>query len=326
MIVVTGGAGLIGSAVVWLLNTRGRSDIILVDERDHEEKEHNVAPLQYEEQLSIADFHEKLREGFFDDKNVEAVIHLGAISSTTETDWQKLELSNVAYTQDIIRWCVDRKVRGMYASSGQTYGTGEQGYSDDHTLFDKLKTVTLYGKSKLLVDIWARDAGYLEQVVGLRYFNVFGPNEYHKEHMRSVILKQYERVANDGYIELFKSYHPEYADGEQQRDFLYLKDAAAVTVFFLDNPSLGGVFNVGTGQARTWNAVASAMFAAVGKEPKIHYVDMPENLRAGYQYFTQADISKLRAAGYTADFTSLEDSVDDYIRNYLAPHKHLGEK
>ncbi len=325
MIVITGGAGFIGSALLWALNNRGRQDILLVDDVDHAEKENNIAPLQYEELIGIDDFQSKLKAGEYDQRGITGILHLGAISATTEKSWEKLQQRNVEYTQDIIRWCVDRGVRCVYASSGQTYGFGELGYNDDHKLFDQLKTITLYGKSKLVVDIWARDAGYLEQIVGLRYFNVFGPNENHKEDMRSVIAKQYDTIKKNGAIELFKSYDAKYADGEQQRDFVYVKDAVDATLWFFDHPEINGVYNVGTGIARSWNDVANAMFAALNMPPNIQYVPMPEVLQGKYQYYTLADITKLRKAGYTAAFRPLETAVKEYIQDYLEPHKHLGE-
>lgn len=226
----------------------------------------------------------------------------------------------------MIRWCVDREVRCIYASSAQAYGLGERGFSDDEKLFDTLQPITLYGKSKLAVDVWARDGGYLDKVVGLRYFNVFGPNEWHKEHMRSVIAKQCEEVQKTKTMKLFKSYNPEYADGEQQRDFLYLKDAVDATLYFLDHRDHAGVYNVGTGQAQTWNDVAHAVFAALALPPNIEYIDMPQELQGHYQYFTEADISRLRNAGYTQAFTSLPAAVADYLQTYFVPHKHLGDE
>lgn len=325
MVVITGGAGLIGSALLWGLNERGQHDIIVVDNLDHEEKEKNLAPLAYEELLSIADFRDQLLAGDLPGRGITTVFHLGAITSTTTESWERLLEFNVSYTQDVIRWCVDQAVQCLYASSGQVYGSGEQGYSDDHALFDQLKAITLYGRSKLLVDVWARDAGYLDRAVGLRYFNVFGPNENHKGPMRSVIAKQFETITRTGQIELFRSYRKDWADGQQQRDFIYIKDAVAATLFFFDHPELAGMYNIGTGQARSWNDVARAMFAALGKPAEIRYVDMPANLKENYQYFTQADITKLRAAGYRAPFTPLEEAVRDYIQLYLEPHKHLGE-
>lgn len=325
MIIVTGGAGFIGSALVWALNQRGENNILIVDELDHEEKECNVAPLKYEALVGILEFREKLIAGDYNDKNITAIFHLGACSDTTETDWEYLNNNNVTYTQDMVRWCADRDVRCIYASSGATYGDGTQGYSDNHDFFDQLVPLNLYGKSKLLVDIWARDGGYLDKVVGLRYFNVFGPNEGHKEHMQSVIAKHYPELKEKNTISLYKSYRDDYADGEQKRDFLYIKDAVAATLFFLDHLDTHGVFNVGTGEAQSWNDVARAMFAALNKKPNIAYIDMPAALREQYQYFTQADITKLRAAGFKHSFMSLEETVREYVQEYLEPNTHLGE-
>ncbi len=325
MIVVTGGAGFIGSALVWALNKREKEEILIVDKIDHQEKEHNLASLDYENIVSGHDFREELKEGRYDGR-VEAVFHLGAITSTTEKDWQKFADVNVNFSQEIIRWCVDKKVRCVYISSGAVYGDGSRGYKDDHEIFNELAPLNLYGKSKLDVDIWARDAGYLNEVVGLRYFNVFGPDEYHKEVMRSVVAKKFERVRDEGVIELFKSNNSEYEDGGQMRDFIYVKDAVEATLFFLDQKEAAGVYNIGTGQARSWNDLAKAMFASVGREPNIKYIDIPDELSSQYQDYTQADISKLREAGYKNSFTELEEAVSDYIKNYLEPHKHLGEE
>ncbi|MBI3255654.1 MAG: ADP-glyceromanno-heptose 6-epimerase [Candidatus Andersenbacteria bacterium] len=323
MYIVTGAAGFIGSTFVWALNKRGIFDILMVDTVDHDEKEHNVAELRYEELVSGDEFRTKLAAGDYDSADVKAIIHMGAISATTEKSWEKLKRENVEFTQEIIRWCADRGVRCLYASSGQVYGDGELGYSDDHDLFDQFKTITLYGKSKLDVDIWARDGGYLDKVVGLRFFNVFGPNEWHKEHMRSVINKQWDAVAKDEPMKLFKSDVPKFADGGQMRDFVYVKDAVDASLWFLDNPEVNGVFNIGTGIARTWNDVAKAMFTAAGKKPKIEYVDIPDVLKGHYQSYTLADTTKLKAVGYKKPFSSLEDSITDYVQHYLMPHVHL---
>lgn len=324
MIVITGGAGFIGSALLWALNKQGREDIILVDEINHDEKEHNLAPLHYDERVGIVDFRRKLKAGEYDDTGIEAVFHLGACSNTTEQNWDYLLDNNVEYTKDVIRWCTDHNIRCIYASSAATYGAGEHGYSDDHELFNKLKPLNLYGQSKLEVDIWARDGGYLDTVVGLRYFNVFGPNESHKEDMRSVIAKKYPLLATQGVIELFKSEHPNYQDGQQQRDFLYVNDAVAMTLFFWEQSAIHGIFNIGTGQAHSWNEVAEAMFAATQKKPNVKYIAMPANVRNQYQYFTQADMKKMKTSGYRGKATPLEAAIRDYIQNYLAPHQHLG--
>lgn len=323
MIIVTGAAGFIGSTFVYELNKRGKTDILIVDTVDHDEKEHNVAELQYEDLISGDEFRAKLKNGDYDNAEVEAIIHMGAISATTEKSWERLQYNNVDFSQEVIRWCADHGVRCLYASSGQVYGNGEHGYNDDHDLFDKFETVTLYGKSKLLVDIWARDGGYLDKVVGLRFFNVFGPNEWHKEDMRSVISKQWPTVRDDQPIKLFKSDTPDFEDGGQMRDFVYVKDAVKASLYLLDHPELNGVFNIGTGKARTWNDVAKSMFSALGHEPKIEYVEMPDVLKGHYQSYTLADITKLKGTGYNESFMELEDSIHDYVVNYLVSHTHL---
>lgn len=325
MIIVTGGAGFIGSALIWALNERGQTDIVVVDAASHERKQRNLAPLRYRELISKETFRNKLSAGAYDSAKVEGIIHEGACSSTTESNWEYLEDNNVRYTQDIIAWCVRHNVRCVYASSGAVYGDGRHGFSDDPTAFDHLEPLNLYGRSKLLVDRWARDHDYLEHVAGLRYFNVFGPNEYHKGAMRSVIAKAYPKLQREGVIELYKSYRPDVPDGEQRRDFLYVNDAVKVTLYFLDHPKLSGVYNVGTGESRTWNEVATAMFAAAEKPDNIRYIEMPAEVRAHYQYRTEADITKLRAAGYTRAFRPLKDSVREYVTQYLARDRHLGE-
>ncbi len=322
--IVTGGAGFIGSALVWGLNERGETDIAIVDDLDNGEKEHNIGHLKYDQQIGIKEFQQKLKVGYFDRDEVKAVFHMGACSSTTEQNWDYLLDNNVEYSKDVIRWCYDQEIHCIYASSAATYGDGSLGYSDDEELFERLQPLNLYGKSKLLVDTWARDGGYLHKVVGLRYFNVFGPNENHKKEMRSVMNKKFVEAKEKGVINLFKSNHPDYKDGEQQRDFIYVKDALAATLFFLDHPDVAGIFNVGTGVAHSWNEVARAIFSALSMAAKIQYIDLPESLKNQYQNYTQADISKLRQVGYSAGFMTLEKSIDEYIRQYLLPHKHIG--
>ena len=325
MIIVTGGAGFIGSVLVAELNRRGRKDILIVDDVDHDEKKHNLKALSYERLVGSEAFHAGIVSGSYDDKGVEALFHLGACSSTMETNWEYLKKVNVEYTKMLIEWSSKHDVRMVYASSAATYGNGEQGYSDAHELFDTLVPLNLYGKSKLDVDIWARDNGYLDTAVGVRYFNVFGPNEYHKEGMKSVIGKKYPDVAAGKGIELFRSYRKDYADGEQVRDFIYVKDAVAMTLFFFDMPHVNGVFNIGTGKAESWNAVARALGTASHMPVAIEYVDMPELLKKQYQYFTEADMTKLRNAGWADEVMPLEEAVIEYVRDYLAPHHHVGQ-
>lgn len=325
MIVVTGGAGFIGSALVAALNKRGQTDIWIVDEVDHPEKKHNLAPLSYTRLLGISEFRNGIAEGAYNNAGITGLVHLGACSSTLEMRVEYLKDVNVEYSKELIAWSVAHGVRMVYASSAATYGDGEHGYVDAPELFDVLKPLNPYGASKLAVDIWARDAGYLTQVAGVRYFNVFGPNEFHKEGMRSVMAKKFPDIAAGRGIELFKSYVPEYGDGEQVRDFIYVKDAVAMTLFLLDTPAVSGVFNVGTGHARSWNAVARALFAATGMPEDIRYVDMPAPLKEQYQYFTEADMSSLMQAGWQGTTYSLEDAIREYVTDYLAPHRHLGE-
>jgi len=324
MIVVTGGAGFIGSALVWALNKRGEKNIIIVDQVDNVEKEHNIAPLNYVKIVGITNFLTDLEGGAYDTEGIGAIFHLGACSDTTEKDWNYLLQNNVSYTKSIISWCAKHKVRCIYASSAAVYGNGEKGFSDDISLFDELKPLNLYGQSKLDVDIWARDEGYLTSAVGLRYFNVFGPNEYHKEHMRSVIAKKFDQLTSTGIVELFKSNNTAFKDGEFTRDFIYIKDAVAATLYFYDHAEHAGVYNVGRGEEVSWNKVANAMFEAVGQPPHITYIDMPEQVRDQYQYRTRADISKLRQVGYSDPTMPVSKAIHEYVRSYLQPHKHLG--
>lgn len=326
MIIVTGGSGFIGSVLIAALNEKGNEDILLVDEADDQNKQKNIAPLKYKQQLGIKQFREQLQQGAFDNHPVEVIFHLGAISTTTETSWDRLLEFNIDYTKMLIKWAADHAVRFIYASSAATYGNGELGYKDDHALFNELKPLNLYGQSKLDVDIWARDNGYLDTVVGLRYFNIFGPNEWHKGAMQSVIAKKFPDVRDKGEITLFKSYHPDYKDGEQKRDFFYVLDAVKATLFFLDNKQPTGIFNIGSGQAHSWSEVAVAMFAALNKDPKITYIDMPEDVKNQYQYFTEADLTKLRATGYSRESIPLNKAIADYIKNYLIFGRHVGEK
>ncbi len=326
MIIVTGGAGFIGSAIIAALNTRGCDDILVVDNIDHEQKGRNLRSLRFRETIGVDEFRLRLRQGFYDQFDVSGVLHLGACSDTTEDNWDYLQDNNVNYSKELILWCFRNNVRCIYASSAATYGDGALGFSDDPELFDQFAPLNPYGKSKLLVDIWARDEGLLEVTAGVRYFNVFGPNEWHKGVMRSVVNKKFPEISEDLPFTLFKSYDPSYPDGGQERDFIYVKDAVDVSLWLLENTIANGVFNVGTGVARTWNDLARAMFVALKKPEQISYIDMPEKLRNQYQYHTQADMSKLRSVGYRRRFTSLEEAIEDYVQNYLLPNKHLGEE
>ena len=321
MLVVTGGAGFIGSALVHALNRRGCTDICVVDVEDHPEKKNNLAPLKFLSLVSPDAFLKQVLAGSL--QGVDTLFHLGACSSTTETDVDFLNRNNFQYTQHLAQYCLDRGIRFIYASSAATYGDGRQGYSDDVSQLGNLKPLNPYGQSKQDFDMWARQEGVLDRIVGLKYFNVFGPNEYHKEDMRSMVLKGYEQIRDTGKIRLFKSYRNEYGDGQQVRDFIYVQDAVAMTLFFQDHPEINGLFNVGSGQARCWNDLAAALFSAMNREPVIEYIEMPASIRDQYQYHTCAEIGKIRNAGYTHPTLSLEDAVSDYVNQYLISGKHL---
>lgn len=321
MIVVTGGAGFIGSALVHALNRRGCADILIVDIGDHPEKKNNLAPLKFSRLIDPDTFLEQVRDGSL--KGVETLFHLGACSSTTETDVDFLARNNFQYTRHLARFCLDRDIRFIYASSAATYGDGRQGYSDDVSQLEILKPLNPYGQSKQDFDRWAQQEGLFDRMVGLKYFNVFGPNEYHKEDMRSMVLKGYEQIRDTGKIRLFKSYKPEYGDGEQVRDFIYVQDAVAMTLFFQDHPEINGLFNVGTGRARCWNDLARALFAAMDQEAVIEYIEMPDSIRDQYQYHTCAETGKIQGAGYNRPLLTLEEAVADYVTRYLLPGKHL---
>jgi ADP-L-glycero-D-manno-heptose 6-epimerase len=249
---------------------------------------------------------------------------MGACSDTTERNASYMIQNNYDFSKLLANWAVGRGLRFIYASSAATYGDGSQGFCDDETELNKLMPLNIYGYSKQMFDLWAIRAGLLKRIVGLKYFNVFGPNEYHKGDMRSFVVKAFEQINAAGKVGLFKSHRSDYADGEQKRDFLYIKDAVDMTLFFLENRKIGGIFNIGTGAARTWNDLANATFRAMNKEPNIEYIPMPEKLRDKYQYFTQADITKLRKAGYDKEQTSLEDAIKDYVQNYLQKDEYLG--
>ena len=321
MIVVTGGAGFIGSALVHALNRRGCTDICVVDIEDHPEKKKNLAALKFSRLVSPEPFLEQVLAGALE--GVDTLFHLGACSSTTETDVDFLTRNNFQFTQHLARHCLERDIRFIYASSAATYGDGQQGYSDDVSHLATLKPLNPYGQSKQDFDVWAQQEGVLGRMVGLKYFNVFGPNEYHKEDMRSMVLKGYEQIRDTGKIRLFKSYRDAYDDGQQVRDFIYVQDAVAMTLFFHDHPEINGLFNVGSGQARCWNDLAQALFGALNREPVIEYIEMPDSIRDQYQYHTCAAMDKIRNAGYDRPTLSLEDAVDDYVNQYLIPGKHL---
>ncbi len=325
MIIVTGGAGFIGSAIVWRLNQLGKNDIIIVDELGKDEKWKNLVSLDYIDFQNKWDFIDKIEKNAINYK-IEAIIHMGANSSTTEKDADHLISNNYEYTKKLASYAVKNSIRFIYASSAATYGDGALGFNDNNDEGLKLKPLNMYGYSKNLFDIRAYKKGVLDKIVGIKYFNVFGPNEGHKGDMRSVVHKAFEQIRDHGYVKLFKSANPEYKDGEQMRDFVYVKDAVEMTLFFLGHPNINGLFNVGSGQARSWNDLVTALFVALDKPVNIQYIDMPGHLKEKYQYFTQADMTKIRNAGYNKRQFTLEEAIADYVRNYLVKGYYLGEQ
>lgn len=323
MIVVTGGAGFIGSATVWALNQKGEENIIVVDELRSAEKWKNLNGLKFNDFYHKSDFLElvMLRDVPFD---IEAIIHLGACSATTELDADYLMDNNYKYSQEMAKFCAEKDARFIYASSAATYGDGEKGYDDNEENIETLRPLNMYGYSKHIFDLWLRRTGLNEKAVGLKYFNVYGPNEYHKNDMRSVVHKAFEQVRDTGKVQLFKSHKPEYKDGEQMRDFVYVKDAVEMSLFFLEEKNVRGIFNVGTASARTWNDLVTALFNAMGKPVNIEYVDMPQQLQGKYQYYTKANSDKIRKAGFTNKIHSLEEGITDYVKNYLMKDMYLG--
>jgi ADP-L-glycero-D-manno-heptose 6-epimerase len=323
MIVVTGGAGFIGSAIVWQLNQLGETNILVVDELGVDEKWKNLVPLKFNDFLHKDDFVSMIidQEVPFE---IDAIIHMGANSSTTEKDADHLFSNNYLYTKELANYCLENKLRFIYASSAATYGDGSLGFDDDESKLETLRPLNMYGYSKQLFDLWAKKNKVFDKIVGLKYFNVYGPNEYHKGDMRSVVHKAFEQIRDTGKVGLFKSLNPKYKDGEQQRDFIYIKDAVDMALFFLDKPKINGLYNLGTEKARTWNDLVTAIFKSLNKPVNIEYIDLPEHLGEKYQYFTEASMNKIKKAGFNSSITSLEDGIADYIKNYLLEKQFLG--
>lgn len=320
-VLVTGGAGFIGSAVAWALNRNGCTDIVIADPASRAERRQNLEPLCFTDYLEPGEMLSRYATGSLG--KFDFIFHIGACSSTTETDEDYLRRNNYEFSRDLAALALSTGARFVYASSAATYGSAAAMDDTDPHNLEGLQPLNPYGRSKQMMDLHAWRQGWMDRIVGLKYFNVFGPNENHKGEMRSVMHKSFGQVKETGKIRLF-SYRPEYRDGEQKRDFLYVKDAVAMTLYLAADPNANGIFNLGSGHARTWNELAAAVFAALGRSPRIEYIEMPENIRDQYQYFTQADIGKLRAAGYTEPITPLEDAVRDYVVNYLLPGKTLG--
>ncbi len=323
-IVVTGGAGFIGSALIWALNRRGLNNILVVDFHSDDEKFKNLDLLQFDDYLEADQYIDKIHANSYLFKETQVIFHLGACSSTTERNVRYLFENNYEYTKRLAHWALNHDTRFIYASSASTYGDGSHGLIDHADQLDQLQPLNLYAYSKHLFDVYAHQQGLLDKIVGLKYFNVFGPNEYHKGDMRSVVNKTFHQIRESGIAKLFKSYHADYNDGEQKRDFLYVKDAANMTLHLAEKTEACGIFNIGSGTANTWIDLVSPLFPAMGLPRKTEFIDMPEPLRAKYQYFTQADISRLRYTAYDHPITDLSSAVTDYVENYLLQNKYLG--
>lgn len=324
-VLVTGGAGFIGSALVWALNQYGFERIVIADRLGTDERWRNLVPLRFEDYVDADVLLEQLNRaalGSFD-----LVLHMGACSATTERDASFLMRNNFEFTKALAHWSRNHAVRFVYASSAATYGDGAAGMNDvdeSNAGLARFRPLNAYGYSKQLFDQYAARQGLLQHIVGLKYFNVFGPNEAHKGDMRSLVHKAYGQIAATGRVQLFRSHRADYQDGEQKRDFLYVKDAVAMTLHLAMNRTSNGLFNIGSGHAHTWLQLVDALFAALERERAVDFVDIPENIRDKYQYFTEADISKLRASGYTPRVTPLADAVRDYVKGYLSGDSRLG--
>jgi ADP-L-glycero-D-manno-heptose 6-epimerase len=328
-ILVTGGAGLIGSALIHALNQQGKEDILVTDLLGEDLKWKNLAPLRFHDYMQADAFLDLLECKAEALDSIRTIYHLGACSATTERDAGYLMENNFGYTKILAEWALVRGIRFVYASSAATYGDGTLGMDDGTDHLDTLRPLNAYGYSKHLFDLHAKRNGWLEQeggIVGIKYFNVFGPNEWHKGEMRSLVAKAYEQISKTGKVSLFRSHRPDYRDGEQMRDFVYVKDAVAMTIHLAETPSAHGLFNIGTGTPRTWIDLTTALFAALDLKPQIEFIDMPEHIRNQYQYHTCADVSRLQATGWNSPTTSLEESVRDYVRHYLIPGRHLGDE
>jgi len=317
---VTGGAGFIGSALIWALNGRGIDNILVVDRLRSDEKWKNLAPLRFADYIDADEFEQRIlaSERF---EELTTLIHLGACSSTTETDAAYLMRNNYEYTKNLARWALDCKVQFVYASSAATYGGLEQNLSEDRPLHT-LRPLNMYAYSKQLFDLYAEREGWLDKITGLKYFNVFGPNEQHKHDMRSVVHKAFGQIRETGSVKLFRSYRPNFADGKQERDFIYVKDAVEMTLHLAESGA-PGLYNIGSGEAHTWLDLVEPIFEVLGLPQKIDFIDMPSSLREKYQYSTKATIDRLRESGYSKSIRPLREAVIDYVGNYLIEDRRL---
>lgn len=315
MIVITGALGFIGSCIAKELNNTGRTDIIIVDEAENEKASKYAINIKYAKYYEKNEFIKLLESNKI--KDIDLIIHMGACSATIETNEKYLMETNYGYSKRLYDWCLKNNCRLIYASSAATYGNGALGYNDNEKEMNKLKPLNTYGLTKKMFDDYILTAPKLKQCVGLKFFNVYGPNEYHKGAMASVVFHSFNQIKEDGKVMLFKSYRKEIKGGEQKRDFIYIKDAVSIVMFFIENKDINGIFNAGTGKARTFKDLTISTFMALNLKPEIEYIEMPETLKEKYQYYTEANMEKLRNVGYDKKFYSLEEGVKDYTANYL---------
>lgn len=316
MIVVTGGAGFIGSVLAKHISDNVSKEILIVDKFTKPNKWKNVLDLKFYDFMDRDEFIEKVRSRTLN-KKIDLILHMGACASTTEMDVSFLMKQNFFYSKDLMHYALEKSIPFIYASSASVYGNGENGFLDEDNLHIKYKPLNPYGFSKWIFDSYVINNNFTKDVVGLRFFNVFGPNEYHKENMSSVIYKAYPLAKKEGVVRLFRATVDGMKDGDQRRDFIYVKDVIKVIEFFMKNNKLKGIYNVGTGKASTFNDLGKALLKSLNKEPIIEYFDMPESVIPTYQNFTEADLNKLRKAGYKEGFYSLEEAIHDYVNNYL---------
>ena len=330
MIIVTGAAGFIGSCTVGYLNNKGFDNIIIVDDFTDEEKKPNYTDKRFIAKVEREQLFEWLGHNA---TPIHFVIHLGARTDTTEFDYSILEKLNVTYSKQVWKYCTQKNIPLIYASSAATYGSGELGYKDDHSIIGELKPLNAYGISKNEFDKWAihQTHGSTPPVwAGLKFFNVYGPNEYHKGRMASVVFHSFNQIKSTGTVKLFRSHNPRYKDGEQLRDFIFIDDIVKIMYWMMHEMGNGqwamgknGIYNAGTGKARTFKDLVSSIFETMEMKPEIKYIDTPEDIRDKYQYFTEAEMDKLRKAGYNENFFSLEDGIRDYVKNFLLPHNYF---
>jgi ADP-L-glycero-D-manno-heptose 6-epimerase len=324
-VIVTGGAGFIGSAIVWLLNKKGVENILIVDSLGESDKWKNMVKLKFVDYIEKEDFLKNLLEGKYDSLDIDTIFHMGACSSTIHPSRKYYVKNNFEYSKEVAMFALKKGARFIYASSGATYGDGSNGFSDDEEKLELLRPLNMYGYSKHMFDLWLKYNGLLSKTVGLKYYNVFGPNEYHKGEMRSFVLKAYEQISSSKKVRLFKSYHPDYKDGEQLRDFIYIKDAVDMTVYFFENRNINGIFNIGTGVTHSFNELVLAVFSALNIPAQIEYIDMPPSIKNQYQYYTKAEMKKLYSLGYNTPTTDFATAVKEYVLKYIKEQKFLAD-